>query len=59
MRSIRVCEIKRGENFPMSKSWVYKMAHLHKYPNLLFKVGAALFVDLDRFQELMEKGRLR
>jgi hypothetical protein len=59
MDLLRVSQIKKGENFPMSKSWVYKVAHLKRHPGLLVKVGAALFVDMSKFKELAEKGRIR
>jgi hypothetical protein len=46
-------------NFGFTKSWVYKVSHLQRHPGLLVKIGSTLFVDLDKFQELAEKGRLR
>lgn len=57
-RLLRTSDIRKGENFPFSKSWVYKVAHLKRHPGLLVKVGSTLFVDLDAFDKLAEKGRL-
>jgi hypothetical protein len=56
---LRVSEIHKGANFPFSRSWVYKVKHLKRFPGLLIKVGSALFVDLTKFNELTEKGRLK
>jgi hypothetical protein len=56
---LRVSAIQKGMNFPLSKSWVYKVKHLKRHPGLLVKVGSALFVDLDAFNKLAEKGRLK
>ena len=56
---LRVSEIRKGVNFPLSKSWVYKTKHLKRHPGLLVKVGSALFVDLTKFDELAEKGRMK
>ena len=56
---LRVSEIVKGQNFPFTRSWVYKVKHLKRHPGLLVKVGSALFVDLTKFQELAEAGRLR
>jgi len=56
---LRVSDIRKGENFPFTRSWVYKVAHLKRHPGLLVKVGSALFVDLTKFQELTERGRLK
>jgi hypothetical protein len=32
---------------------------MKRHPGLLVKVGSALFVDLGKFNELAEKGRLQ
>ena len=56
---LRVSEIVKGQNFPFTRSWVYKVAHMKRHPGLLVKVGSTLFVDLTKFQELTEKGRLQ
>ncbi|MDA8306331.1 MAG: hypothetical protein M0Z81_05840 [Deltaproteobacteria bacterium] len=39
--------IRRGVNFPFTRSWVYKQIQLKRYPGLFLKIGGALFVDLD------------
>lgn len=54
-----VKKIKPGENFPFTKSWAYKQVNLQKHPGLFVKIGGALFIDLTKFQELTEKGRLQ
>ncbi len=56
---LRVSDIRKGENFPLSRAWVYKVKHMKRHPGLLVKVGSALFVDLGKFNELAEKGRLQ
>jgi len=54
-----VKNIRPGQNFPFSKSWAYKQVHLQKQPGLFVKIGGALFIDLNKFEELTEKGRLK
>ncbi len=55
---LRVSEVVKGKNFPMSRAWLYKCAHLRKHPKLLVKIGSSLFVDLDEFKNLAEAGRM-
>ncbi len=57
-RLLRVSEIVKGQNFPFSRSWVYKVRHLKRHAGLLVKIDSGLFVDLDAFDKLAEKGRL-
>ena len=56
---LAVKAIKPGENFPFTKSWAYKQVHLQRHPGLFVKIGGSLFIDLSKFQELTEKGRLQ
>lgn len=58
MTLLRVSEIQRGVNFPLSRAWAYKAMHLKQHPGLFVKVGTALFVDLEKFRELVESGRV-
>lgn len=56
---LRVSAIRPGDNFPFSRSWVYKAIHKKRFAKLFVKIGAAVFVDLNEFQRLVEAGRIR
>jgi hypothetical protein len=56
MRS-KLVRISKGENLPLKRSTLYKWHHLKKFPGLFVKLGGALFVDLDVFDEIIEAGR--
>ena len=53
----KLLRISKGDNLPLRKSTLYKWHHLRKYPRLFVKLGGALFVDLDVFDEIIEAGR--
>jgi hypothetical protein len=42
---------------PLTRSCLYKWHHLRKFPQMFVKLGGALFVDLDKLQEIIEAGR--
>ena len=43
------------ENFPVSKSMLYKWSHYGKYPKLLVKLGGMLCVDLDELENTVTR----
>lgn len=55
---LRVNTIEPGVNFPFSRSWAYKHVHLKTFPGLFVKIGSSVLIDMARFRELQESGRL-
>jgi hypothetical protein len=53
----RVSRAKADPPLPFSASWFYKNHHLGNHPEIFVKIGGALFIDLDKFAELVESGR--
>jgi hypothetical protein len=53
---IRLSKAAPG-TLPLTKSTLYKWKHLGKFPKMFVKLGGALFVDLDKLQEIIEAGR--
>jgi hypothetical protein len=53
---VRVSKVKPG-TLPLTKSTLYKWKHLGKFPEMFVKIGGALFVDLEKLQEIVEAGR--
>jgi hypothetical protein len=51
----RVCCFSRKE---VKISTLYKWAHIKKFPGLFCKLSGALLIDLDKFDELIENGRI-
>lgn len=45
------------QGLPIKRSTLYKWKHIKKYPHLFIKLGGAVFVDLDKLNELLEAGR--
>ncbi len=58
MRYIRVSKIEEIEGFPFKKSTLYKWRHCQKYPEIFVQLGRSLFIDLEKFWELIESHRL-
>jgi hypothetical protein len=60
MRLLRLSKVnaafERGE-FPLRASTLYHWNHVRKHPEIFIKVGSAAFIDLDRFDALLESGR--
>ena len=42
---------------PLKRSTLYKWLHIKKYPQMFIKLGGAVFVDLDKMNEILEAGR--
>jgi hypothetical protein len=49
--------VSKAEGLPFKPQTFYKWFHLGKFPELFVKFSGALFVDLDRLSELIEKSR--
>jgi hypothetical protein len=49
--------VSKAEGLPFKPQTFYKWYHLKKYPEIFVKFGGALFVDLDRLSEAIDKSR--
>jgi len=53
---IRLSKIT-DEQFPLSRSTLYKYRHTGKYPRLFCKIGGAVFIDTREAEKIFEAGR--
>lgn len=51
--------VSRAEGLPFKPQTFYKWHHTRKYPEIFVKLSGALFVDLDRLDQLIENSRAR
>lgn len=57
---VRVSEIPRLPiKLPYKPQTFYKWWHLKKHPEIFVKLGGGLFLDLNRFEQLIEDCRIR
>jgi len=49
--------VSKAEGLPFKPQTFYKWYHLRKFPEIFVKFSGALFVDLDRLSEMIEKSR--
>jgi hypothetical protein len=56
MNLIRVTQVKQ-HNVPVATATCYKWHHTNKYPGLFTKIGGLLLMDLDHFEEIVERNR--
>jgi hypothetical protein len=54
---LRLSRVDETPGFPLKKSTLYKWVHTRKHPEVFVRIGGAVFVDLDAFGRLVEKGR--
>jgi hypothetical protein len=57
LRLSRVDKAFEAGNFPLKSSTLYHWHHTDRHPEIFVKLGSALFVDMDRFELLIEAGR--
>jgi hypothetical protein len=50
--------LSQWNNPMLSRSTMYKWKHTRKFPNLFIKIGGAVFVDMAKFAEIAEAGRI-
>jgi len=53
----RVSKIVEADNLPFKRATFYKLFHMKRYPEIFVKFGGALFVDLDRLAQAIDKSR--
>jgi hypothetical protein len=51
--------VSKADGLPVKRQTFYKWNHLKKYPEIFVKLSGALFVDLDRLEQLIENSRAR
>ena len=56
MRLLRVSKVDKEPGFPLKKSTLYKWSSIGKFPWLFVRLGGALFVSLDKLDELIKVG---
>jgi|UniRef100_A0A7C3WHF1 hypothetical protein len=55
---VRISEIPRlAIRLPFKAQTFYKWWHLKRHPQIFVKLGGALFVDLDRLEQLIDASR--
>ncbi|MGO8945887.1 MAG: hypothetical protein ACLQJ7_19730 [Syntrophobacteraceae bacterium] len=56
---IRISQIDKTPGFPLKASTFYKWIHLRRHPELFVRLGGAVYVNLDRLDEVIRKGGTR
>lgn len=56
MNLVKISKVDEIPGFPIKKSTLYKWHHLQKYPELFVHIGGAVFVNMDKFEELVAQG---
>ncbi|MGA2223743.1 MAG: hypothetical protein ABSH41_04785 [Syntrophobacteraceae bacterium] len=56
---LRISKINSTPNFPIRASTAYKWIHTKKHPELFVRLGGAVYVNLDRLDEVIRKGGTR
>jgi hypothetical protein len=55
---VRVSRVKdHRDEIPFAPQTLFKWHHLGKHAEIFVKIGGALFVDIDKFNSLVESGR--
>jgi hypothetical protein len=49
--------VSKADNLPFKPQTFYKWYHLGKYPEIFVKFAGALFVDVDRLAQAIDKAR--
>jgi hypothetical protein len=57
-RLVRLSKINATPNFPIRAATAYKWRHVKRFPGLFIKLGGACFIDVDKLNELLERGRV-
>lgn len=54
---MNLVRVRRAKGLPFAPTTFNKWFHLKKHPEIFVKFGGALFVDLDRLSEAIDKSR--
>lgn len=49
--------VSKAQDLPLERSTLYKWHHTQRCPEIFVKLGGALFVDLDRLEQLIDASR--
>ena len=53
---LRVSKANKKPGFPLRAATLYKWIHTKKHPDLFVRLGGAVFVNLDRLDEVIGQG---
>ena len=53
---LRVAHASRTPNHPLKSSTYYKWIHTGKHPELFVRLGGAVYVNLDKLDEIIRLG---
>jgi hypothetical protein len=56
---LRVSKVNETPGFPLRASTLYKWLHIRKHPELFTRLGGAVYVNLDKLDEVIRKGGTR
>jgi hypothetical protein len=56
---LRISKVNGTPGFPLRASTLYKWVHIRKHPEIFTRLGGAVYVNLDKFDELIGKGGTR
>jgi hypothetical protein len=56
---IRISRVNEVPGFPLRASTLYKWVHVKKHPELFVRLGGAVFVNVNKLDELIAKGGTR
>jgi hypothetical protein len=53
---LRISKVNETPGFPLRASTLYKWVHCRKHPELFVRLGGAVFVNVDRLNDLIRDG---
>lgn len=53
---LRISQVDKTPGHPLKAATYYKWIHLRKHPELFVRLGGAVFVNLDKLEELVRVG---
>ncbi len=53
---LRVSRVNDRPDFPLRASTLYKWIHKQRHPELFVRLGGAVYVNLDKLDEVIRKG---
>lgn len=55
---VRISRVKEHPEIPFEPRTLYYWVHKNKHPEIFVKLGGAVFVDLEKLEDLVERSRL-
>ena len=53
---LRISKVNKTPGFPLRASTLYKWLHCRPHPELFVRLGGAVFVNLDKLNQMIEAG---